>query len=112
MWRTNLTRRNFITMSNIDKHYDFTIPVDGTNGKPRKNVGPDTAALRTRLMLDGKSRDNVKLIAAFIEREYGATLSLSLVVRLALRHLVGNLSAAIGEGDDLAKKIKAAASGV
>jgi len=78
----------------------------------RRNARPDGTVLRTRLMLDAKSLANAKLIAEYVERELSATLSLSLVVRLALRHLTGNLAAAVGESDDLEKKIKAAASGV
>jgi len=56
-------------------------------------------------MLDAKSRDNVRLIAAFVEREFGATLSLSLVVRLALRHYVGDLAQTLAERGDLAQAL-------
>jgi len=90
-----------------------TIPVDGAptqqpQGKPVKRGSTST---RARVLLDSKSRDRVKLVNEYMEREFGRSLSLSLVLRLALHNLCGNLATAAGAGDDLGKRIKTAYEG-
>lgn len=88
-----------------------TIPVDGTPAPQGKPVKRGSTTLRTRVFLDAKSRDRVTLVREYVEREFGARLSLSHVLRLALHNLSGQLATAAGAGDELGNRIKAAYEG-
>ena len=99
-------------------NHDLTIPVpaqtQGARVEPPhqgKPVKRGTTVKNPRILFDAKSFERVNVIRDYIEREFGTKLSLSLIVRLALHNLTGNLADAVGTGDALGKRISAARDG-
>jgi hypothetical protein len=87
------------------------IPVNDAPAPQGRPVKRGSTALRTRVFLDVKSLERLTLVREYVEREFGARLSLSHVLRLALRNLSGQLATAAGAGDELGRRIKSAYEG-
>ena len=85
----------------------ISIPVPAVT-KARVKAGSSKGS--TRVYLDQVSLDRIAFIRSYVEREMGARLSTSLVVRLTLHSMAVRLKEATGKGK-LPSQIKASKDG-
>ena len=70
-----------------------------------------STALRTRVFLDAQALQRIDTIREFVENELGASLSTSMVIRLALRVMAASLPTDTAGKGQLKSRIKAAQVG-